>query len=366
MKKLLLALFVISTAQFSFAQITLTNSNTATIGDSFYRAEELNPSSSLQYMQSGANQTWDFSSFVAWSGETFGVVDIVNPSAVALHGSDFTHADFAMGATNENDTTYSFYVSDTSRMEWVGIGGPFEVQEGLSLQVTMPFSDYLTMLEFPATFGSTFTDTLFVDNLIKDPTYQDFIDSARVKRFLVADSEIDAWGTVTLPSGTYSCLREHRVEMRVDSAWAQSSLLPYTFDTVAFVEVVTEHVYNWYGEDYNLPLVEIRTDDQGGFNSVHFRSTLAECCAGVEENELANRFSVYPNPASDIINVITTLNDQTFINMYDMTGRQVLSESISQAQNQFSITGLSNGMYLYRIQDANGKLIKAEKIVVKK
>ncbi len=364
MKKLLLVLGVIATSQFSFAQITLTNSNTATVGDAFFRAEEENPPVGLQYQNAGANQTWNFDMFLAYP-ETFATSSVVNAQGVPEYGSSFPNADFAVSNITSIDTTNLFFESDANKLEAVGIGGPFVVQS-IPFKVTMPFQDYQTLLEFPATYGTTFDDTLFFDVLIKDPLYAQFVDSARVKRFQTITSEIDAWGTVTLPSGTYSCLREKRVEISTDSAWVESASFGFSFDTLAYTQVVEEHVYNWYTEDYNLPVVEIRTEAGGAFNSIHFRSAQSECCVSVEENELAHKFNVYPNPASDIVTVLTTLNEQTFISMFDMTGKEVLNESINQPQSRFDISSLANGMYIYRIQDTKGNLLKSEKIMVGK
>lgn len=364
MKKLLLVLGVIATSQFSFAQITLTNANTATIGDDFYRAEEEQPPVGLTYTNSGANQTWDFSMFLAYP-ETFAHSNVVNAQSVPEFGQSFPNADFAVANITSIDTTNLFFTSDANSLQAVGIGGPFVVQS-IPFKVTMNFTNPQKLLQFPSTMGTSFEDTLFFDALIKDPAYAQFVDSARVKRFQTIDSEIDAWGTVTIPSGTFTCLREKRTEISTDSAWVESTAFGFTFDTLAYTQVVTELVYNWYTEDYNLPLVEIRTETGGAINSIHFRSQPSECCVGVEENELGVKFNVYPNPASEMITVLTTHNEQSFISMYDMTGREVLNQSISQAQSQFSVENLANGMYLYRIQDANGKLIKAEKIMVQK
>lgn len=365
MKKLLLFLGVISAAQFSFAQITLTNSNTAAQGVSFFRAEEENPPVGLSYINAGADQTWDFSMFLAYP-ETFHEVQVKEPNSVAIHGASFPTADIAVYSTLDENNI--FMENQSSGLVAIGLGGYFVIpQYALALEATLPFIDPQQLLIYPCTYQTSFDDTLFFD-LFKDtlPELGGFADSARIKRIQFIESEIDAWGTVTIPSGTHNCLREKRVEISVDSLWASVPQPPISFDSVAFARIDTELVYNWYTEDYNLPLVEIRTKNNGEINSIYFRSAQSECCVDVEENELAVKFNVYPNPASDMITVLTTYTDQAFISMFDMTGKEVLSESISQPQNQFDVSNLSNGMYLYRIQDAKGKLIKAEKIMVQK
>ncbi|MDX1446893.1 T9SS type A sorting domain-containing protein, partial [Lishizhenia sp.] len=86
---------------------------------------------------------------------------------------------------------------------------------------------------------------------------------------------------------------------------------------------------------------------------------------GLDDVNPLNAVKVYPNPATDILNIdITELNNVTLnIALYDNTGRLVTS--LSGAQNQvvqFNTSELARGLYTLKLQ--NGKVLKSIKVVV--
>lgn len=362
MKKLLLSLTMMAAlTQMSTAQITITNSNAPSIGYTTFRAQDEFPGIDTTYRASGENQTWDLSMLNAYIA-TFFSLEVKDPSAVADHGASFPNADFSVSTS---DSTNLFMTSDANSMQAVGLGGPFDIQ-GFPLIVTLPFEDPQKLLEFPCTYATAFDDTLFFD-LRQDSVVPGIVDSARVKRIQTISSEIDGWGVVTTPSmSAVACLREHRIEVSTDSLWAEAPGLGFSYDTLAFAQVVTEHVYNWYIQDNNLPVVEIRTEDDGTINSVHFLANQNNCCIdlSVSEHPAAKHFNIFPNPTSGFMKVYTTFTEETSIQLFDMTGKLLLNQGINKPQNQFDVSGLANGLYVYRILDNKGAVIKTDKIQV--
>ncbi|MCK4662192.1 MAG: T9SS type A sorting domain-containing protein [Bacteroidales bacterium] len=75
-------------------------------------------------------------------------------------------------------------------------------------------------------------------------------------------------------------------------------------------------------------------------------------------------FVLYPNPATDYINISLSHNNQTNkFEIYDITGKLILSEKLISTLTKIHITGLSKGLYFYRIKNNNktigtGKFIK--------
>ena len=78
--------------------------------------------------------------------------------------------------------------------------------------------------------------------------------------------------------------------------------------------------------------------------------TDGECWDDVEEDAVES-VSLYPNPASDIVRVegITAAEVQ----VYNALGQMVKTVRDS---NEISVAGLSEGVYLLRITDADGKV----------
>jgi len=77
-----------------------------------------------------------------------------------------------------------------------------------------------------------------------------------------------------------------------------------------------------------------------------------ETGAGISEESVSVKFNVYPNPASDIINLNISGNSNIglTLNIYDVMGALVKSETLKQNQQQINIGNLSNGIYMVEIK----------------
>ena len=70
------------------------------------------------------------------------------------------------------------------------------------------------------------------------------------------------------------------------------------------------------------------------------------------EEVLAEQFNVYPNPASDFLNISSEMNFNSFpIEILDLSGKIVISTMVKD--NRIALTNISTGTYLARI-NANG------------
>ncbi len=87
----------------------------------------------------------------------------------------------------------------------------------------------------------------------------------------------------------------------------------------------------------------------------------------VDEEALANQVRVFPNPATTMIEVDLggiSVNDQTFIEIYAVTGALVKTEKLIQNNTAIELSALAvNNMYFYQVVKnqqaiANGKFIK--------
>ncbi len=88
---------------------------------------------------------------------------------------------------------------------------------------------------------------------------------------------------------------------------------------------------------------------------------------GIEKfGEGAGEVLLYPNPASSEMNVVSTIADVQFFNVYDITGKQVLNVNIESGTNTLTISDLTNGMYVYQIVNKSGEVIKNGKFSVHK
>ncbi len=64
---------------------------------------------------------------------------------------------------------------------------------------------------------------------------------------------------------------------------------------------------------------------------------------------------IAPNPTNDILNIETTNNENFSYAIYDLSGKQVQTETVLPASNQININHLSNGIYIIHLTSQNSK-----------
>jgi hypothetical protein len=77
-----------------------------------------------------------------------------------------------------------------------------------------------------------------------------------------------------------------------------------------------------------------------------------------------NLFNVYPNPATDMINVSFNEVVNGTVSIINIAGKEVLSATVNGAQTSISTTTLSSGVYYVQVN--NGNSTQIDKIVIKK
>ena len=66
--------------------------------------------------------------------------------------------------------------------------------------------------------------------------------------------------------------------------------------------------------------------------------------------ETAKYFNIYPNPTSDFLNIVSTKYDIQKVHIYDLSGKQMLSES----KSRINVSKLPSGVYMLSIQTQEG------------
>lgn len=76
-------------------------------------------------------------------------------------------------------------------------------------------------------------------------------------------------------------------------------------------------------------------------------------CTGIENIQKAASFSVYPNPAKDVLNVQFENNDMTLIEVYDALGNLVYTAETSQDRVAINTSNLTKGLYFVRLKGSH-------------
>ena len=86
----------------------------------------------------------------------------------------------------------------------------------------------------------------------------------------------------------------------------------------------------------------------------------------VEEFDNLTAVGVYPNPASSVLNLdFTGIDEKVNIEVMDMTGKVVLSESFANPSNEeINVSGFESGLYMIRLSTKTSTVTK--RVVVNK
>ncbi len=114
-------------------------------------------------------------------------------------------------------------------------------------------------------------------------------------------------------------------------------------------------------------LVSVRTEDGSNIEPIDSLQTLFDAvhsCPTVgllEQDDFNDKFSLYPNPASDRVSIVNKSNDPYEIRLVDVVGNTVFKSNM-EMKLEIDISELPNGMYVLKITNLQGsfytKLIK--------
>lgn len=330
MKKLLLFTFLLTPFIALVAQPTISSSINGGAGDVFnyidVQTEGFDPGAA------GANVTWDFSDIIE-SGAEYGytLVDV----ASTPDGGDFPGSNLA--ADNGADTYGYFKVTANEFTNY-----------GASTSTSIVFYENPEeIFIYPMSFGTTNTDDF----------YSEFFSGIPFVRSGSVTMEVDAYGTLILPSGTYTdVLRVKVKEDYMDEADLLPTPIIYDFTN-----------YYWLKTGVKGPLFQyfdLITD--GGFPFESQQAAYAENIAvGIAEQNTIQNLTIFPNPVKDIATIIVPDDiNRADVFIYNNLGQVVSStvETVNHNTIALSVDKLQSGVYMIAITEGdityNAKMIK--------
>ncbi len=318
----------------------------------------------------GANKTWIYTGLAQHkiSTSTF-----TSPAGLA-GASAFPTANLAFTSDDPDKDSSSFFLLKTSAvLTFLGIAN---IENNGDTITTSFILDFLT---FPSnmgtSFNSSYTGLAYKDTLNIDPDNtgpHPTIDSIKIIRSTSMISEIDAWGTLTTPLGSFEVLRQNTNETIVDSlfmktngTWKEISPEFAAFPNVDSVSTYITYSIDWWSNDpaVGFPLVSFNYDNGTGDNIGPVEWLKANPTIGIYENIANNELVVYPNPSSGEFTIqYKPENSSATVSVYDNLGRLVIQESL-KGHTGLNLSDATGGIYLVRIEDGDRVLTK--KILVK-
>jgi hypothetical protein len=84
------------------------------------------------------------------------------------------------------------------------------------------------------------------------------------------------------------------------------------------------------------------------------------------ENKTPEDISIYPNPASKLVFIETSVDlSGCLLNVQDISGKNLTTIPLKNTSNSLDISGYKAGIYIINISNAAGNTIQSEKMILK-
>lgn len=372
MKKLIpLSLFGLFAAN-AHAQLVIDEEDFPSAGVSLLFGEDDNVAGlNLNLGTAGTTpQSWDFTMLLT---DTLITTAFHDPSTVQ-DGDAFPTSDLAV----DQFGGYAFAEVNAGSVEILGLAADFGALLGLPVpfNAVIPAQDPWTIFTFPSSVGTSYDDvaifdaTFYSSGMVPSPINIVFNpDSVRFKRHITTESVIDAEGSLTDQiGGTHQVLRQNFTELTVDSiwGWTQNNGWQFAPNVAGFFpnpSISTFTRLRFISKALGYFVVQITLDENGNPASSTHISDESQCCTSVEEVIARGENVIYPNPTNDVVRVRTGGDVYTF-DILDLSGKRVSSHALTYDGQTVDVSGLTSGLYIFRMVSTDGRVAHSGRLSV--
>ncbi|GAA4349421.1 hypothetical protein GCM10023185_06150 [Hymenobacter saemangeumensis] len=323
------------------------------------QAAAMLPAGAPQLTQRGANQTWNYSTLVATSQTvdryisvaatnspiyqfSFGVLGGVNRATVASPEA----LPAALAANSPITDPYQFYNASNADYRSVGYGGTVGGQQVPVTYRSQAEQDVI--YRFPLSFASPRDSSR---SFLETP--QAAASTGYFSRKRKRVNQVDAWGTLITPFGTFQTVRI------VSKITEHDSLATGGMPGTGF-DVPLTREYKWLAKTHHVPVLTIITQMQGTTETItavqyrdRYRRIMQPTAARGAAAEAA--VLVYPNPLGTEALRVDGLSGRTVrLTATDVTGRVLFARELPVQQGAVqlpaTVFGAFHGVALLRIQ----------------
>lgn len=322
------------------AQITITSSDMPKAGDTLRYSTNFSPNS-FPYDTTGAGIIWDFSDLVPESQGLyeyrFGL--FINPVYSAFFGFNsfgLKIADQINLGVIQFDNIYNFFRTNSSSFRTEGFG--LEIS---NVPVPADYSEADKIYQFPLQYSNRDSSTY---RLAFSPD-----SNTRFVRKGYRINEVDGYGTVITPHGTFNCLRIKVLVKQTDSIGNNNIPFP--------LEVTQTTVnYVWLANGEHAPIVEVQgtvLPFNGNYNAtqLRYRDTYRNLNPSAISTVDTSSIKIFPNPTVEAF-IVQGINGTQEMVVSDMQGKAIIHQRVVDGE-AVSITDLSPGVYFVQIGEGN-------------
>lgn len=351
MKKQLLSIFALLSFGAVTAQITITQADVASLGYVIFRGTDTT-FTETPIGPGGTGMVWDFSGIVDDRGDTLAISD----ATVLPNYSDFPSSNIAI--ITGGGTAYG--ILNSSSLNIIG-----QTANLAGTNIVVDVNPAEVVVDFPATFGDSYFNSSTSFGQFSY-TAQAGVDSARIKSVKDKQVEIDAWGSLVIPFGTFNVIRVKESIIQYDTVDAHLTgfppFVPPSWTNVQTNETHTTH-YSYWANGIGFPVMEADSIEATG--EVNVTWLLQTPQTSIKEQAALANAMVYPNPAKDIVTIKLSQNSLASIEVTDVLGKQVKMLSSQKIASTLNVSDLTEGIYVYKVTYANGKA-EAGRFVISK
>lgn len=340
-----------------FSQITVTDADVVGIGDQTIQAVDDNVN--MNVPSSGPNQTWILPTLTPTSWETR---NFMNP-ANTPYASSYPNANLVL----KDDILYQYLEKSSTGVRMLGIDDT--VSQVPALLLPLPLVYGATHVDGPnilldSVIGGPVVDVFFTDN--QAPFISGGLahttDSISIKVTQSREFDINGYGTITIPSGTYDCLR-----LETDNE-SELEYSVYCTDTIngtgsswypVASETENELSISFWSNDPSakFSLADVILDSNGNVQQVTYLATMNTSL--VEFSDETYRFFPIPTSYGLTIEADHSLKNQ--VQLYDIKGK-ILDEFYFFSSTEVDLNEYTKGTYFLQIF-SDGKVIR-KKILI--
>lgn len=351
MKKLLLAALFLPF--FNFAQITITANDFADGGDTVRMS--VSNDMGIDFSLTGANYNWDFSTLTPSSQELKEFKSMSQASTLAsfLFGGfqppQYQASNFASSTDLPLDQIGTFLpvsITDINLFSKNSADSITSIGYSVVVQGTeVPFkSDTIeTRYKFPMNFGDFYSSRGYSE-LDMNPVV-----NAIWIQYKQRYSNVDGWGSVTTPFGTFNALRIKHDIYETDSLMFEIGGVPTWIPLP--IPVLT--VYEWWATGELEPVLRAEVNTVGGtpvVRKIEYRDNYDPQLASIEEDEI--EIGLYPNPVVNELKVKTTsIGSEYYI--ISNGGSLIQSGIIEEFESTFDLSNAAAGSYIFVLKTSD-------------
>jgi hypothetical protein len=287
----------------------------------------------------GGPNTWNFTSQPMGTENCHSVIV---PKASTPYPDSFPNANLVYSSLEDGDTTYLYMELTSSYLSTLGL---------CDTEIVMQYFPY-DSIPLPVHYEDSHNYHYGYEMVDGDIT---------VKTEWYGHSTVDAYGTVTIPYGTFPCLRE--------CSFDTCAMTTFYLGTPIYGDTITHISYKFVAENYGgvVCIFSHADETNPNYTDAEILERITNFSVGIEEFTTIhkNTFSCYPNPFSDCVEMNYALTNPSHVELtiYDSSGRlvktlldqhqQLGNYSIQWSGKNEAGNPLPNGVYLYRLKIDN-------------